>query len=294
MAYAKIPLKWDDLRAGYKFYDAPDIPEIKNQLKEWNDQVDKDNEKIKKQNEERAAENPPRPPLELKKKNTSCVMQLSLALNNTDDKVPANGAKLRQNHYLMGQYMILSVDELHDWLNWQYGRTEPVPKGDLSSIKTKRGILIMGSAHVELWDGTKWLQNMDPKFTSSPGAYPYWFWEVDDGSAAGNVLPDWLVGWWEVYNGQYYYYHFAGSGRVTYTKTKVLSRNAPAPKAPNNVGKAVMNETVHGPIVTWAKVGGVAESTVEKFTRLNWSSETDMNGNSNNGYAPLYARRRPD
>jgi hypothetical protein len=295
MAYAKIPLSWEQLRAGYKTYDPKEIPpEITAQLKQWNDQVDKDNEEIKKQNEERARENPPKDPRKLKPKNTSCVMQISLGLNNTSGTVPRNGAKLRDNTYLMGQYMILTVDELHDWLDWQYGRTEAVPKGDLSSIMGKRGILLMGSAHVELWDGAKWLQVMHPNFTSSASAYPYWFWEVDDGSApAANVLPGWLIGWWEVYDGQYYYYHFAGSGRVTYTKSKVASRTAPVPKAPLNVGKAVMDEAVHGPVVTWAKVAGVAGSTVEKYTRLNWSSETDMNGRSNN-YGQLYARRRPD
>ncbi|HEV7323721.1 MAG TPA: T6SS effector amidase Tae4 family protein [Bosea sp. (in: a-proteobacteria)] len=300
MAYAKIPLSWDQLRAGYKTYNAEDFPlEIKNQLKTWNDQVEKDNGEIKKNNELIEQQNrasgidPDKGKKPLKGKNTSCVMQLSLGLNSTADTVPQNGAKLRQNTYLMGQYMILSVDELHDWLDWQYGRTDAVPKGDLSSIKGKRGILVMGSAHVELWDGDKWLQAMDSRFTTGASAFPYWFWEVNDGTAAGgSTLPGWLLGWWEVYDGNYYYYHFAGSGRVTYIKSKVASRGAPAPKAPTNVGKAVMDDTVHGPIISWAKVGKTP-ATVEKFTRLNWTSETDMNGRSNN-YGELYARRRPE
>lgn len=298
MAYAKIPLSWEQLRTGYKTYAPGDLPpEITTQLKQWNDQVDKDNEEIKRKNELIEQKNrahgidPKKGQIKLKHKNISCVMQISLGLNKTGDALPRNGAKLRENLYLMGQYMILSVDELHDWLDWQYGRTDAVPKGDLSSIKGRRGILVMGSAHVELWDGSKWLQAMDSAFTSGASAYPYWFREVD-AAPGGNVLPDWLIGWWEVYDGQYYYYHFAGSGCVTYTKTKVSSRGASAPKTPANIGKAVMDESVHGPVVTWAKVGKVT-ATVEKFTRLKWTSETDMNGRSNN-YGELYARRRPE
>ena len=55
-----------------------------------------------------------------------------------------------------------------------------------------------------------------------------------------------------------------------------------------NQGRLQMLE--HGPRVTWNPLRNL-QATVETFTRVGWSSETEMNGTSNN-YSPLFARKR--
>jgi hypothetical protein len=54
-----------------------------------------------------------------------------------------------------------------------------------------------------------------------------------------------------------------------------------------NQGRVQMLE--HGPKITWNPVRNLP-ATVETFTRVGWTSESEINGSSNN-YAPLLARK---
>jgi len=113
--------------------------------------------------------------------------------------------------------------------------------------------------------------------------------EKDDGADAKQQpsgVPEWLPGWWTVWDGSYYYYHFTDQFTVSYVETKPSKANSPAPKAPKNKGKVAQVE--HGIKITWNPVGG--SSTVETFTQRDWTSQTEMNGVSNK-YSPLFARR---
>jgi hypothetical protein len=112
--------------------------------------------------------------------------------------------------------------------------------------------------------------------------------EDEDPNAAKKApaVPEWLPGWWTVYDGTYYYYHFTDNFAVAYVKSKPASAKAPAPKTPSNRGKVIVVE--HGVKVVWGALDGCP--TQETYTRCNWTSETEMNGVSNK-YSPLFARR---
>jgi hypothetical protein len=105
----------------------------------------------------------------------------------------------------------------------------------------------------------------------------------DDKKAHG--VPEWLTGWWTVWDGNYYYYYFTNDFAVGYVKSKP-SPKAPAPKTPNNKGRFTLAE--HGPKIVWNAVDG--SSTIETFTQRDWSSQTEMNGVSSK-YSPLYAKK---
>jgi hypothetical protein len=104
--------------------------------------------------------------------------------------------------------------------------------------------------------------------------------------AKQSEVPEWLPGWWTVWDGNYYYYCFTDQFTVSYVNAKPASAKAPPPKTPHNKGKFILVE--HGIKITWSPVDG--SSTIETFTQRDWSSQTEMNGVSNK-YSPLFARR---
>src|SRR5262249_18809438 len=89
------------------------------------------------------------------------------------------------------------------------------------------------------------------------------------GSGSKGALPNWVRGWWTVYDGSYYYYYFEESPSVVYTKAKPANGRAPPPKIPANRGKVAM--TVHGLKITW-NANGSGGPTIETFTQRDWSS----------------------
>ncbi|MDD1628767.1 MAG: hypothetical protein LUQ26_15080 [Methylococcaceae bacterium] len=105
--------------------------------------------------------------------------------------------------------------------------------------------------------------------------------------AAPAIVPtaSWLNGWWNVWDGNQYYYFFGSNGYVQYTKTKPTNNAAP-PKYPLNQG--VYTVTPSGElIIDWNPADGGA--TRETFSNARLGS-TRMNGTSNR-YAPLVATR---
>lgn len=98
-------------------------------------------------------------------------------------------------------------------------------------------------------------------------------------------VPPWLLGWWSVFDGNQYYYYFSAQ-QVTYTKTKPSNLSAPPAKGGLNYGNVTIID--HGLEILWNPVGG--GQTKETFTRVGWTSETEMNGDSTR-YAKLFARK---
>src|SRR5262249_24579 len=194
---------------------------------------------------------------------------------------------------------ILAVDELDAYLTATYGKTEDIraTQGrDVTKmqayIKDFKGLLIFAGSPTEFWDGNRILQSGGGGAMMNPGyiwSRPFIkFWEITDGSDSKNdpdVVPKWVQGWWTVYDGNYYYYYFSGAGIVTYIKKKPNPAWTP-PMTIGNQGKVTMTD--HGLKIVWNPADG--GQTMETVTRLGWSSETEMNGESDR-YAQLFARK---
>jgi hypothetical protein len=233
--------------------------------------------------------------------NTSCCVQMSHALNKAGQLIPHQGYR-RPNSPIASFYYILAVDELEQYLSWRYGKGEEIKHGKktMAQMKAyldgKQGILLFrdGGAgyHTELWDGDHILQ--DGNMVSGGGARMnednifskprVLFWEVEGNNPYMSTVPDWLQGWWEVWDGNYYYYYFSDQDIVTYTKTKPKSLTAPPIKMPINEGEVHIDDddTV---IINWNPADG--GETVETFTR---ESDDKMRGVSNR-YSPLSATK---
>ena len=106
------------------------------------------------------------------------------------------------------------------------------------------------------------------------------------GLAAGKDL-SWLLGWWEVWDGNYYYYYFDHGSRVVYIESKPRSASLPAPAAPHNKGSYTFNAA--GQLVCrWNSLQGLA-ATVETFYNAR-AGATQMNATSSQ-YSPLVATK---
>ena len=95
----------------------------------------------------------------------------------------------------------------------------------------------------------------------------------------------WLHGWWKVWDGNTYYYHFGTQGSVGYIKTRPLA-SSPAPANPVNRG-AYAFDSDGKLVVTWNATGGA--TTRETF--YNASSGVTMMNATSNRYSPLVATK---
>lgn len=271
MAFGRIPLDFTAMRKAYKFHDRlADGTPVGTEVHDW----------ITAQNKYEAEHG--------LKKSTTCCMQASMGFNATTRKITQSGSGERDNTKgaKTGNYYILSVDEFRAWLTYTFGPTSKV-KGK-ADVPDGPGVLIFGNAHIEFWDGKEVLQ-APPLMSGSWmwGQSPIWFWHIGAGMPApSSMVPDWLVGWWKVYDGNYYYYYINKSGLAIYIDQVPNPKWTP-PMHIGNQGRVQMLE--HGPRITWNPKGDL-EATVETYTRLGWTSETEMNGDSNN-YSPLFARK---
>ncbi len=113
--------------------------------------------------------------------------------------------------------------------------------------------------------------------------------DYDDAYAglASGVDLSWLLGWWQVWDGNSYYYYFDHAGKVVWVDNRPTSPTAPAPVAPGNKG----NYSFDGSgqlILQWTPVKALP-ATVETFYNAK-TGATQMNANSNQ-YSPLVATR---
>ena len=298
MAYTRIPLSFETISKSYRDYKS--LPtDINTWITNQNNYEDAENDKRQKHNSELG---PGEKPLSMLGHSTTCCMQASLSFNATGQPIPKTGSRDRNNQTLDGgKHYILSVDEFRAYLTYKYGPTDQV--ADLASIKGKTGVLIFGSAHIEFWDGDNIFQSPEGAKKRAANKYvvnnaavmaggilnakPRYFWEIaEDASPTSATVPEWAQGWWEVYDGNYYYYYFSHDA-VSYIKTKPIAKWIP-PKTIGNQGTVTL--IPNGLSILWkpTEPGGVG--TKEDFTRRDWTSTTEMNGMSNK-YSPLYARK---
>ena len=286
MAYTRIRLNFQTMRAAYKHNKQLPI-DIGKWLKDQNDREDI----INKTNSERAARG--EKPLPGGGHSTSCCMQVSLSFNATGQPIPSAGSRDRGNTPLNGKYYILAVDEFRAYLTYKYGPTDVVSDSSTrASIKGKNGVLIFGNGHIEFWDGDDILQKSGTAGMMNPvlvwSQKPIWFWEIgEDAPTASALVPEWAQGWWTVYDGNYYYYYFSHDGTVNFIQTKPNPKWKP-PQTIGNQGKVTL--IPNGLSILWKPTEPGGEATKEDFTRLNWTSTTEMNGKSNK-YSPLFARK---
>ena len=239
--------------------------------------------------------------------NTPCCLQVSEALNKAGVQVPPHSFR-RANEKLGPYYYIRAVDELEQYFSGTYGRVEDIKRDSLKKTRNirqmkkyidgQRGILIFGGMHTELWDQTHIMQ--DGKAPGGNGAVmneaaifgasKVLFWEVSKEPAGLVPVPDWLQGWWNVYDGSTYYYYFSDEHVVTYTKTAPKDLNSPPVKTPMNEGDVTITYDIRSTAtiaLAWNPADG--GETRETFTNV-ITSRGGMNGDSNR-YTPLYATK---
>ncbi|HSB64661.1 MAG TPA: T6SS effector amidase Tae4 family protein [Thermoanaerobaculia bacterium] len=230
---------------------------------------------------------------------TPCCLQISHALNAAGQKIYPFSYR-RQNQPLGGNYYIGSVDELEHYLTARYGRTEDIKIGRTEAemrryLDGKQGILVFregfAGAHTELWNKNSIIQKQGTPSGMNEGALfskpRILFWEITDEKDA-NAVPVWLRGWWNVYDGNTYYYYFSDQHGVTYSKVAPASLGVAPAKKTLNEGTVTISATPPHVVIEWNPADGGA--TTESFTRVGWSSESEMNGVSNR-YAPLFAKK---
>lgn len=244
--------------------------------------------------------------------NTPCCVQISQALNKAGRALPPKSYR-RNNSKIGSFYYILAVDELEEYLSGTYGRGEEI-KTDRSARKMRnknemkqylndrQGILLFRTAgagmHTELWDQTHIMQDGNApggggaKMSEDAifGSPRVLFWEVSKDDPTETPVPDWLQGWWNVYDGNTYYYYFSDEHVATYTKTAPKNIAFPPVKVPLNEGDVTITKDLMGittVVIDWNPADGGA--TRETFTCQPAVTDS-MNGVSNR-YAPLVATK---
>lgn len=302
----RIRAKFDTLKSKYPTYNL--LP------KSLQDFMDRLNKEIPAHVDAQGKEIPAYKP-----HNTPCCVQVSHALNLAGQKLPPHSFR-RLNSQIGPFYYILAVDELEEYLAGVHGRGENIkraPSGKVRSmdemkqyIDGKQGILVFRDAppsaglHTELWDKTHILQDgMSPppapdgkkagmSQTHIFGAAKVWFWEVSEESPGLIPVPNWLQGWWNVYDGNTYYYYFSAEHVVTYTNANAKPAHLDSPPVKNPMNEGDVTITFDAQYTAtieldWNPADGGA--TIETFRNV-ITSRDGMNGTSNR-YAPLYAKK---
>ena len=284
MTYARIPLNFAVMSKAYR-----DFRSLPHDMATW----------LKNQNDlEKKLWLEKHETLEGIKLSTSCCLQASLSFNATKQPIPKAGPVNWDNLTLdAGKHYIYSVNEFRAYLTYKYGPTDPVP--DLKSIKGTTGVLTFGGAHIEFWDGDNIFQSAGgaKKRGGNPGAVmgaailtaqPRLFWRISEfATPKSAATPEWLQGWWTIYDGNYYYYYFYEDLTVSYIKTRPNPKWTPEKTVGNHGKMTILND--HSFKVVWQQLGP-PPATEETFTRLGWTSTTEMNADSNK-YSPIYARK---
>ena len=246
-----------------------------------------------------------------------CCIQVSYALNLSgapiergDYWVPEWGRYSRYASDKSGRLYLIEVCDMGAYLN-KYGVAEN-HKGTVDQMKQKiagrKGILRFGIAHIDLWDGKRFHQESGPglpdswakgqppvavwgaKSVQSAGIY---FWEAT-GSAASKLAPttappEWLKGWWKVWDGGTYYYYFGEGGGVVYTRKKPANTRARPARADNT---GIYSYAANRLVIDWKWVTGAEVACQELF--YNASPQCRQMNATSNLYSPLVATRDLD
>lgn len=224
---------------------------------------------------------------------TSCVMQMSVALNAVQELIPQKAPNGRLNDYHKPFFYMLAVADFKIYLATRYGPGESL-QGTLpertKAINKRQGILTFANDHTELWDKDHHVQNgVDRKTIMSAAAVsllntPTLFWEVGAGTNLLSPVPTWLVGWWEVKDGQTWYYYFSPTHTVTYTQVKPNTKKPPVETLESG-GVVTLHPNGFTLEIKWNPAGG--DNTIETFTRA--PSTIEMMAGRSNRFAPLQA-----
>lgn len=249
----------------------------------WQERVKKENEAIAKRNEaHRAAKEKEE---KLVPMPTPCCYQVSHALNALKDPahaIPSNGMWRDYKPIPGGNgNYIGAVNELEDHLTKRYGAGQDFSiVGDaqkrLAYLKKykKNGLILMRDAsaglHTEFWDGMagKVLQsdtglaNISQLGVLSAKRVVYW-------PIVGKLMPDWLKGWWDVNDGDQYYYCFSDEEVCWYTTNRPMSPFDLPFGSEGNRGFVDVSDVAPHVTVTWNKLSPDQPiNTIEKFTRI--------------------------
>jgi hypothetical protein len=235
-------------------------------------------------------------------KNTPCCFQISEALNHagTEHRIPQRSHR-RANTDLNGDFFLGAVDELDYHLTARYGAGESLAhlgsrKAKEDAIRGRKGILCFRNSgagtHTELWDGSDIVQNGAPASNGAAmskdhiwGQPKVLFWEFD-GDDGVDPVPSWLQGWWDVNDGNQWYYYFSEQYVVHWTKKKPTGPFALPERLAGNEGRVDLS-TPGRVVLTWKPSGdGITQET---FTPI--GQGTGVMGGTSNRFAPLSARR---
>lgn len=216
-------------------------------------------------------------------RNTPCCFQVSEALNAVGGahKIPERSYR-RANAQVAGNRFLGAVDELEYHLAATYGKgfdIKPFGKGEKHPIAAMKAVIAGRSgilafrdggygAHTELWDGTDILQNGAPASNGAALNQSYifgrdrvLFWQASAEIARPEV-PQWLQGWWDVDDGQQYYYHFSKQNVVTYMKVKPNGYYDLPAGHPGNQGSFTVDDSQLA--ITWLPSGdGITKETFQ-------------------------------
>lgn len=240
-----------------------------------------------------------------------CCVQVSYALNLSgapiergDFNVPEMGRKSRFISDKSGRLYLIEVCDMGAYLN-KYGVAENY-KGTTEQMKKsiagRKGIIRFGNAHIDLWEGNRFHQENTPSMPDNwaRGQLPVvvwtrpsvlstgiFFWEARGAPALTVIAPsNWLLGWWKVWDGNYYYYFFSPGGSVQYTKSKPTNIINPPIRADNT---GTYTYTPNRLVLNWKQVPGAEAACQETFYNAVPGCR-QMNANSNL-YSPLVATR---
>ena len=284
--FGTLALNFDDLRAGYPTYN-----KLPAHIKNYMDSLNKG-----------LAPGKPR--------NTPCCFQISEALNAVGGEHAITERSYRRpNSKLLGMHYLGAVDELEFYLAGRYGKGEDIKpygkgaKNPMTAMKAqiagRRGILTFRDAgygaHTELWDGTDIVQNGAPLASGAAMNQGYCFgqprvlfWECigDDGVPDA---PRWITGWWDVNDGNQWYYHFSSQFVVSYIKKKPEGPfDMPGLRHGSQGRYSILEGTMV--VIKWAPTGdGITE---EIFTGVQFEP-TKLAGKSNR-FADLVAVKMTD
>jgi hypothetical protein len=243
------------------------------------------------------------------KPNTSCCLQVCHAFNKSGIKVPSGNFRPGDPKRVAvqippgsGVYYLMAVDEMINYLS-TFG--DPIVLGAAPSasnanvaaltavVRGLEGVMTFGNGHIELWNRYNIVQDsgamvMDPGWVWSK-KHLVRFWRIGSGPVATAFAgTDFMSfdGWWDVNDGeQYYYYIDVKTRKVTYTKAKPANSATKNMNVCLNIGDITV--VGHDIVFDWDPADGGA--TRETFT-VDFSDPTTMKGRSNR-YGNLLAKK---
>jgi hypothetical protein len=244
------------------------------------------------------------------KPNTSCCLQVCHAFNKSGIKVPSGNFRPAEPKRVAAQippgsgvYYLMAVDEMINYLSGTFG--DPIVLGTAHSasnadvaaltavVRGFDGVMTFGIGHIELWNRFNIVQDsgamvMDAGWVWSK-KHVVRFWRIGSGPVAtafaGTDFMD-FDGWWDVNDGeQYYYYIDVKTRKVTYTKAKPANSATKNMNVRLNIGDITV--VGHDIVFDWDPSDGGA--TRETFT-VDFSNKTTMKGRSNR-YGNLLAKK---